>query len=139
MSAFMVADRTINRVVTFLEGKLYSEWPYLAEKFREAGFDISDEQFCHKLGESMFALNIRGVNARYGENEAEEFRELNYVFHPVKVDAVQVYKSLGCWLYQCMEGNVPEDPFYKLMREVESTLANWIIHRLPEYDGAEWG
>ena len=77
MSAFMVADGTINRVVTFLEGKLLHKWPFLAEQFRKAGFRISDEQFGHKLGEAMFALNIKAVSARYSGNAAEKFRTLN--------------------------------------------------------------
>jgi hypothetical protein len=139
MSSFMVSDKTINRIVTFLDAKLLDEWPHFAEKFEQLGFDVQNDQFCYVLGRAMFVLNMRGVDARYGEGSAKEFRELNYTFHPRRAGAFQVYKSLGCWLYQCMEGNTPDDPLYKLMREVEATLANWIIHRLPEYDGAEWG
>ena len=80
MSAFMVADGTINRVVTFLKGKLYHEWPILAERFRKAGFNISDDRFGHKLGEAMFVLNVKAVNARYSDNAAEKFRTLNYKY-----------------------------------------------------------
>jgi hypothetical protein len=139
MSAFMVADKTINRVATFLERKLLRDWPYLAEKFRKAGLDIHNGKFCQTLGKEMFDLNIRGVNARYGDDEARKFRKLHFLFHPAYVDAIQVYKSLGCWLYQCMEGEVPNDPFYKLMQEAQYALANFIVSQLPEYDTAEWG
>jgi hypothetical protein len=139
MSAFMVADTTINRVVTFVEWKLLHDWPMLAEKFGRFGFDVHDATFSKKLGEAMFVINIRGVNARYGENEAQSFRPLNYKYHAERAEAIQVYKSIGCWLYQCLEGDVPEDPFYKLMQEVEHALAHHIVCRLPEYDNAEWG
>jgi hypothetical protein len=139
MSAFMVADTTINRIVSFLELKLLHDWPFLAEKFRRAGFEVHSEKFCSELGRAMFQLNVRGVNARYGEGEAQEFRNLDYRYKPEFVDVMQVYKSLNCWLYQCMEGDVPKDPFYKLMREVEATVAEFIVSRLPEYDCAEWG
>src|SRR5437868_45627 len=123
MSAFMVEDKTINRVVTFVQGKLMRDWPVLAEKFQTMGFGIHDGGFCRKLGRAMFLLNIRGVNARYGEGRAKEFRELDYQFYPELSDCVQTFKSLQCWLYQCMEGDVPNDPVYKLMEEVEATMA----------------
>lgn len=88
----------------------------------------------------MFQLNIAGVNARYGEGEARHFRELNYHYTPAHGSAVQVLKSLQCWLYQCREGNVVKKPLYRFFHDVvEPHLMGSIIRDLPEYEQAAWG
>jgi hypothetical protein len=138
MSAFMVEDKTINRVVSFVDRQLRKGvWPIIAQRFADAGF-VLDEGFCERLGKAMFSLNIRGVNTRYGDREAQSFRTLTYRYQPEWASEIQVYKSLCCWRYQCMEGDIPEDPFYQLMQDITHVLADWIISHLPEYDRAVW-
>lgn len=99
MSAFMMEDGTINRVVTWLSWEVTrSLW--LKRKAEEAlHLDTTTHNWKDILGHAMFELNIDGVNDRYGEGEAEKFK-LNYHYTPATVSEIQVLKSMQCWLYQ---------------------------------------
>jgi hypothetical protein len=139
MSAFMVRDETINRVITWLSWEINrSDW--LKRKVdEELHLDISKSNWEEELGHAMFQLNIDGVDERYGEG-AEKFRKLNYHYTAAHGSEIQVLKSLQCWLYQCMEGEVVKKPLYKFFDNVvERHLMSRIISDLPEYNEAEWG
>jgi hypothetical protein len=140
MSAFMVADETINRVITWLSWeKTRSQW--FKKKVEDAlQIDTSKHYWEEELGKAMFQLNIDGVNDRYGEGEAKTFRALNYRYTPAHGSKIQVLKSLQCWLYQCMEGTVIKKPLYQFFDIfVEPHFMSSIISDLPEYNRAEWG
>ncbi len=140
MSAFMVEDKTINRVVTWLTREVQRNRFTLDWLAREYGVDIESAGWDEKLAQAMFQLNCDGVNARYGNGEAEKFRPLNFTFQPEDCSSlVQVFKSLQCWNYQCSEGDVPETKLYQFFEEVEHHLALKIVMDLPEYDKATWG
>ena len=90
----------------------------------------------------MFGLNVSGVNARYGEDEAHKFRPLDFQYKFIADcgGMVRILKSLRCWLYQCSEGDIPEtSELYKTMKEISNVIASEIIDDLPEYDKAPWG
>jgi hypothetical protein len=140
MSAYMVADETINRVITWLSWEItLSRW--LKIKVEDTlKIDMSKHNWEEALGQAMFELNIAGVNDRYGENKARKFRALNYRYAPARGSKIQVLKSLQCWLYQCMEGEVIKKPLYQFFDTVvEKHLMRSIISDLPEYNRAEWG
>lgn len=140
MSAFMVADETINRVITWLSWEITkSQW--FKKKVEDAlQIDTTKSGWQQELGKAMFELNIAGVNDRYGDNEAKKFRALNYRYAPAHGSQIQVLKSLQCWLYQCMEGEVVKKPLYKFFDTfIEPHLMSSIISDLPEYKHAEWG
>lgn len=139
MSAFMVQDQTINNVVNELA--FGQQLDYLRVQMLEAGYDLKTVEGRRLLAKDMFNLNVKGVNARYGENEAGKFRELDFKYRlgDANITIVQAYKSLNCWLYQCSEGDIPEDNFfYALMSRIAGSLAEHIVKRLPEYDKAKW-
>ena len=140
MSAFMVEDQTINRVVTWLTREVSTRFPYIDRIARKYDVDLVSEKWDEKLANAMFQLNCDGVNARYGEGEAEKFRPLNFTYRPeVYHSLVQVLKSMQCWHYQCCEGKVPKTKLYQFFEEVENYLALKIVMDLPEYDKAKWG
>jgi hypothetical protein len=140
MSAFMVEDKTINRVVTWLRDEIKHMY-FIPKKLAELGIDTGKPGWEEQLGQAMFQLNIDGVTARYGKGEAESFRPLNYKYSPTyALTAYQVLKSLQCWLYQCTEGEVPETELYKLFdQDIKVYLMSKIIDSLPAYEKAEWG
>jgi hypothetical protein len=140
MSAYLVADETINRVVEWLYWEL-DKSPWLRDKLEQAsGIDTTSYGWAEALGKAMFDLNIAGVNDRYGNGEAAHFRKLAYQYKPAHGSVIQVLKSLQCWLYQCTEGDVVKQPLYKLFQDVvEPHLMSRIISDLPEYQAAEWG
>jgi hypothetical protein len=140
MSAFMVADETINRVVTWLKREVQTSRFTLDWLAREYGVDLERAGWDEKLAQAMFQLNCDGVTERYGKGEAEKFRPLNFTYKPeIQYSLVQVLKSLQCWKYQCSEGDVPETKLYQFFEEVEHHLALKIVMKLPEYDRATWG
>ena len=131
LSAFVVQDHTINRVLSTLNAHDRRAAETLAFAHDCATLD--------ELGAAMFALNVRAVDARYGEGQAGEFRDLGYQFRlEMPVAMVAALKALNCWLYQCAEGDVPATPLYKAMDELSNRWAHEIVSRLPEYDRARW-
>jgi hypothetical protein len=60
MSAFIVADKTINTIVNWLDSALKE--PYgtttIRQKLLEQGFDVSVAGWAEWLGLAMFQLNI---------------------------------------------------------------------------------
>ncbi len=141
MSAFMVEDKTINRVVTWLTREVATNRHFTLDWLaREYGVDLESAGWDETLAQAMFQLNCDGVNARYGKGEAEKFRPLNFTYKPEDYHSlVQVLKSLQCWKYQCSEGDVPETQLYRFFEAVAHHLALKIVMGLPEYDKAKWG
>jgi hypothetical protein len=140
MSAFMLADETINCVVYWLFREVTkSHW--LKEQVENTlKIETTQPDWEEALGKDMFQLNIDGVNDRYGQGEAKNFRDLDYQYTPVFGSKIEVLKSLQCWLYQCMEGEVVKKPLYKFFDTViEHHLMASIIYDLPEYNSAAWG
>src|ERR671914_3109736 len=143
MSAFIVADKTINSIVNWLDSALEEAYGtiIIRQKLMEQGFDASESGWAEHLGQAMFQLNVIAVDARYGSGEAKKFRPLDYRYKVTKpVPLVQVLKSLQCWLYQCNERDVPTTALYGLFdNEVQLYLMTEIIDALPEYQNAVWG
>lgn len=102
------------------------------------------------LGMMLLEMNRRALVARYGDNSVaavEPFRYSALPHHPHLL--VQVYKSLRCYLYQCSEGDVPDQPLYQQLVGVRDSMARALGHdgaetwRVPDikaaYDACEWG
>jgi hypothetical protein len=138
MSAFVVEDKVINRVVTVLAKDKNLDY---ARKviLDETGLNITNPSEAAKLGEMMFSLNCNAVEQRYGDGEAAKFRSLDYSCRLEPSTTIQAYKSLRCWRYQCSEGDIPEASLlYTTMERVLGEMAQAIVDALPTYDKAEW-
>lgn len=136
MSAFIVEDKTINRVIGWLaHPRIRHEHPYLLEDVLEAAEIEKDAaDWPERLGLSMMQMNCDAVDARYDEHNLVAYQ---YRQEWATTD-VQALKSLGCWLYQCSEGEVPERPLYRAFRELEGRIALYIVHRMDAYEKAVW-
>jgi hypothetical protein len=130
MSAFIVEDATISKIVTFINGWCDADW--YRSSFEKAGVDHHDPE---AFGTALAQMNQDAVCQRYQDEPAE----LTYRYQPVLASKVAVYKAIQCLSYQCAEGNVPERPLYQLLEKLEACLAGDIIRELPEYDKAVWG
>jgi hypothetical protein len=140
MSAFLVEDKTINSIVTWLTREVSTSHFTIDRLARKYGVDLTSDTWDEKLATAMFQLNCDGVTARYGEGEAEKFRPLTCTYKPeIYHSLVQVFKSLQCWKYQCSEGDVPQTKLYQFFEAVENHLAVKIVMDLPEYEKAKWG
>jgi hypothetical protein len=138
MSAFIVEDKTINRVVTFLGTDREGDW--LRRQVQEhLGLDLTTGVGRETLGQLMFSLNCDAVNQRYGENQAQEFRPLDYKYRmEISCNRIQAFKSLQCWHYQCSEGDIDQNPLYQTMERIQGALAEIIVTRLDAYDKLAW-
>jgi hypothetical protein len=142
MSAYIVADKTINTVVNWLRRDVdLDRFSHIPHKLTELGFDTGRSGWAERLGYAMFQLNIIVVAVRYGSDEARKSRPLTYRYEVIEpVPLVQVLKSLQCWLYQCNEKDIPTTALYTLFdNDVQVYLMTEIIDTLPEYQHAVWG
>ena len=129
MSAFIVEQNTINRIVTVLG---LAKYRYIEIQLTELGLAGNPGI----LGRAMLEMNVDAVNQRYGDNTNPLV--LPYRYYPQPVSRIQGFKSLKCWLYQCTEGNVPQQKLFQVMETFCHFLAYEIIYSLPAYDNAEW-
>lgn len=133
MSAFVVQNDVINAVVTYLSGRNAQTIQRLI--LAETGHNIATRDGRIALGTAMHTLNCQAVDARYGAGDSAA---CSYRYAGKIVDAVQAYKWLRCWLYQCTEGTIDETPLYATMERVSDALAHHIVSNLPRYEQAEW-
>ena len=132
MSSYIVEPETINRVITFLvnDGEARYTADSLNGLLRDKGGDPAS------IGQAMMDLNIMAVDYRYREKNERTI----HAYDPEPCDIFQALKSLRCWLYQCSEGNIPEEEeLYKIMDDYADRLAYRIVSALPQYDAANWG
>jgi len=140
MSAFIVEDRTICKIVTWLTYSQDSTW--FKNKVEELGYDLSKDLSVEKLAKDMWALNCNAVDVRYGSGQADEMGGRTFRFNHAGsgISRIEIIKAISCWNYQCSEGDeVPNHPLYKVMEKISDSLAQQIVSRLPEYDRLPWG
>jgi len=134
VSAFMVSPTCIARVVFALRA---AHVEYL-----QADADL--------VGMTLVEMNRRALVARYGDNAVDAVEPFRYV-EPTDVQPrllVQVYKSLRCYLYQCSEGDIPDQPLYLQLATMKRQMANVLGHKNETwqradikavYDECDWG
>jgi hypothetical protein len=125
MSAYIVGDQTINRIVSHL--KLNRDLEWLRTEFCEAARATSDAE----IGAALFKMNCEAVEARYGVGEAAKFRDLDYQFRREPASAREVYDEIKTLDYQCSEGDVPETALFKLLIQLKASVADNIITEAP--------
>ncbi len=138
MSAYIVEDETINRIVAYLVRDDFSSNPTARYLLNQAGFDVSRD--ARGLAHEMHRLNVYGVDERYGEGQGREMSGEPFTY--VDMGAPTIYQalmSLQCLIYQCSEGDCVERPLYKLLRDIEINLMHAIIDTIPQYKAAQWG
>lgn len=133
MSTFAVGTHTINRIIHTLK---YCDLPGVAEKLKDAGYNLTITELAERLANDMFLLNCQAVDYRCGT--ANTITPSTITLRDCQCSKIQGVKSLDCWLYQCTEGSIPNTALYRLMKEIRNYLTKAIISSLPEYSNAEW-
>jgi len=135
---YIVNKKTIDKIVTHIYQQLEtvkSYYPAIYQASQENGNGGLQPVNPQKLGQRLWAMNVKAVNTRYNErNPVELYRFDSCVSRPI-----QTYKSLQCYLYQCLEGDVPQLPLYQGLQQISTDMANTIISNLSEYEEADWG
>jgi hypothetical protein len=144
LSAFIVENDTINRILSWLDIEVNSGNGLTSGRIRREllplGLDLSTKEGLGILGQAMYALNVRAVRARYDDaDESGMIPAYGYQFEYVPATVFTALKSLHCWHYQCAEGTVPDDPLYKVLEEVSNAICHGIVRSLPAYEQAARG
>lgn len=142
MSAYIVEDETINKIVSFLYAKANgpdSSIRWDATKLFKMGYDLASSSSCSDLAHKMFDMNVTAINAKYGEGEAEMFRPLDFRFQFAPASLIEVIKVLKAWKYQCTEGDIPKLALYSAMDELHCLLCIDFVEQTEEYEVAKWG
>jgi hypothetical protein len=142
MSAFIVSDETINKIVSFIDRNLYGNSIVSSEVQRalkdfgiEKIISESNEKQLNALANCLLYLNKKAVDFRY--NEVNQINLIKFQDEPAS--EIQVLKSIHCYLYQCSEGQqFEESKLYKFIERIRDILESDIIHSLPEYEKAAW-
>lgn len=138
MSAYMVEDKTINLLIAaILHGSRDNPLP--VHFLITFGLPDMAPDNCARLGQILFEMNIESIEQRYGKGEAKQFRPLDYQYRvELPPFPMQLYKTLGCFLYQCYEGDVSETPIFKALEGWKHDIAAYIVASLPQYEQAAW-
>jgi hypothetical protein len=126
MSAFIVEKEIIDSIVTYVFGM------NMDTDFFKRNTDTQNE---NELGQFLWDVNYKAVNQRYNEDDSPE----KYTFQLNPKNPCQVYKFLECLLYQCSEGDVYESKEFRLIEQIQHSVAKRIIELTPQYKNAEWG
>ena len=128
MSAFIVGNETINKIVNLIgEYNQHDKWA-LPTGIREYSLK--------KIGQKMLLLNIKSVDGRYKEKNAIPLFKHIPAMAPSKIVGL---KALRCLLYQCAEDDAIEDPFFETLEKFAGNICYDIVRALPAYDNADWG
>ena len=139
MSSYIVEDKTINRILGFLDHDRDHKGDVRRALAKEFGVDFLTPSDANDatLGALMYAMNVRAVGERY-EDSHDLLPETPYRYHFETCTQIQALKSLRCWLYQCSEGDVPACPLYTIFTEYSDRLAYQIVSESEPYARAEW-
>ena len=137
MSAFRVDTKTIDRILSVASlderERMIEDLSRFARGELVIGSPVEDK--LTRIGQAMLALNCRAVDRRYNETNPVP----PYEFRFRSCTPIESYVALRCLRYQCNEGDVPDDPFYKALDEMSNDRAHALVRALPAYDKAEWG
>ena len=150
MSAYVVEDETINRILSVIaqDANKYPRygWSQFSDPLAHIGHNIATPGGIARLGAVMLNLNIIAVRERYGDHGPISnlpgkvgHGEFSYD-GTVRPDPVQALESLSCWLYQCSEGDLPETPLYKVFdHDIRIAIMEQIIAAFAPAPKVKWG
>jgi hypothetical protein len=162
MSAFVVEDKTINRIVAYLyrdptgrnirrpESEPFAKTGYyfhfgLMQSEADAGLNWSQafEVRRRKLATDLFVMNCRAVDTRYPDKPAQSavgFHPDDFGYKEVESPSpVAFAKMAQCLRYQCAEGKIPDEPLFKALSDSINIACANIVESLPEYEQCPWG
>jgi hypothetical protein len=103
---------------------------------------VADGEDLAVVARELLDINLAAVNNRYREKlTPEDFGPpFGRYRDPGLVDAVQLYKSLACFEYQCDEGQPMTARQTELMARVRREVERHRVpHDSPEFQAASWG
>jgi hypothetical protein len=140
MSAYIVDNETINKIVSYLYAKAVGgDTSSVLLELVKIGWDLSNNQdHAERLANAMFDLNVAAVQARYEGAEEEWYPLPSFKYQFTPASQIEAIKALKTWKYQCTEGYIPTTKLYKAMTEVHCLLCVDFVEQTEEYEAAQW-
>jgi len=138
MSAYIVNKESIERIATLIEYGIGQDdrLDWARRELKEIGYDVDIDKGFQEFAQALYTMNYDAVNQRYDENSQVQIQKYEQRLRTGTI--FQDLKTVKCFLYQCSEGNVTESPLYLFIRDIERSIMNTIIDRIPEYEKANW-
>ena len=135
MSAFVVKDETIDLIIAGL--KYAAQYGGYSNPLPTPTNPALDFDSPAEFGASLRRMNVDSVLARYGDEEGNS----PYHYTPiVPPSAIQLYKSIQCFLYQCNEGDkITRRRLFKALAKYATDIAVHIVNHSAAYEAAKWG
>ena len=90
--------------------------------------------------DKLLGMNVKAYEYRYSEVvEIEEYKAKETENMLTSGKLIAFVKVLGCYLYQCCEGDFPESGVFKVIENMQTAVKNYYISHLPEYEETPWG
>ena len=132
MSAYIVNDNVVNRIVGFLWADAVGSERIVSYYITKLGYRPFDRP--KELARHMHNLNRFAIRERYLQRVAytHKYKAL------LADDKYQTLKDLKCFLYQCSEGRVEKTRLYKALEKTETLLMSEIIRATEIYQNTKW-
>ena len=139
MSSFIVDDKTINIIVSWIDTHTHGD-SILSNGVQRSLKNLGISSFksngqLEEFANCFLYLNKLAVDDRYNEKRLIEKMK----FEQTEASRIQVLKSMHCLRYQLHEGEVPKHKLFGFLSQLIKILTDDIISSLPEYEGAVWG
>lgn len=135
MSAYLVENKTIDRIVDLFFSK-----PYYLELLKDCDVNTDSVEYSKTLlGMRLFEMNLESLNYRYPDNVKDFIVEYYHQHTPQHgVMPIQYFKSISCYSYQSCEGECEHYKLYKAVAELQKLIALDIVSNLQEYRDGTW-
>lgn len=159
MSCFLMNNETISQIADFTASVMNNGFDYFGfsgndflrialRDCKRAGF--YNEKEIYNL---LYIENIKAVNGRYKDHSVSDFPEykkLPPVYWPqewnceqqranIKLWHFELLKKIDCYLYQCDEDVTAGSVLLSGMKELRSSLSDYVLFNNEFYKSAAWG
>ena len=132
MSSFIVSQKTMNRVMSYIRR-------HATDEIKELDYDPNVFESMVKLNSALVALNHQAVDIRYKGDKNKFNPQKATEFVSIEVSDAQAFYSLCCLIYQCTEGDIPDtSELYQMLSEIRDELAKTIAYKVADSEHAEW-
>jgi hypothetical protein len=119
VSAYLVNDEVINRIVSYLH--LNRDLAWLRAEFCDVVKPMTKDVDA-EIGSALHAMNCAALAARYGDKEFPR-----YQFRSEPTTPREVYACTKNLQYQCCEPAIPETALFKLLVSLRAAVADEVI------------
>ena len=141
MSSFLVQNKTINNIISYLYlgDNARGDLTHIKRELNKLGFSYNTEKEQEALGKALYNLNIEALKQRYGNhiNAETEGEPYKYEFNAY-TSIFQALKNAECLVYQCSEGNIPTTKLYKWLKDFINKLRAIIVDGINAYKLVNW-